>query len=134
MERKKNRFRIAPQTQPEPSRIVQVMPGRKLRLDPSVIPDLVSWLVCRSARWETVARMTLRGLKGHDRESRKGLIRYAKLALSVVQTLINNSLEQWPIDEHESALRIWRMGDDNDRPLSPPHRELGADGPPPKAG
>lgn len=87
--------------------IVQVVPNNRLRLDRTVIPDLVCWLMCSAKEWERAAHRTLRGLKGQERETAKAHIRYARYCCTAVQQLINRVTETWSVEEHSAAMAKW---------------------------
>lgn len=92
---------------PKPQSILQVMPGGRVRLDPSVIRDLACFIDAYSRRYDRKASMTLRGLKNHEREHALGERRAADASLRTIAELILHLCDTVDIRLIDSALASW---------------------------
>jgi hypothetical protein len=91
----------------QPLPAVQVMPERKVRLDPSLVPSLAAWMVAVGQRWARDTRLTGRGLIGVEAVAFRRRAEFARHACSVVQTIIRSMMEQVPLEDYGRAAREW---------------------------
>lgn len=95
------------QSKPELQPLLQVMPARRVRLDPSVVQDMAAYLFARANRWLSGAKLTLSGLKGLNRSSRANYVKWCKHAVAVVQLLIDGLLDTVSLDDINHAREQW---------------------------
>lgn len=96
--------------------VVQAMPERRVRLDPSTVPSFASWLVAVGQRWQRMSKRTLSGLAGVDRVRRQREIQFGQNACKVIQMIIAEMLNTVPLDEYERAKSEWHHTPDESMP------------------
>lgn len=89
--------------------VVQVMPERRVRLDPSTVPSFASWLVAVGQRWQRMSRRTTSGLVGVDRVRRQKEIQFGQNACKVIQMIIDEMMNTVSLDDYDAAHRVWHM-------------------------
>jgi len=90
--------------------IVEEMPDSRVRLSPMAVPDLVCWIDALRARWDKVARMTLSGYKGKERERRKAQILAAKARCAVYDEVAQSMHETIANEAYQAARHQWQEG------------------------
>jgi hypothetical protein len=101
--RKSNRKRRYVSTDRDrPSPIVQVMPGRRVRLDPSIVPQLAAWLMAKGRVWERQATGVKAKFPKEDDPRRVATLKWCEHAVAAVSALIGQLLELIPIEQYEA--------------------------------
>lgn len=114
------RRRLAPVAPPVP--LVQVMPGGRVRLDPTVIRELTAWVLTYANRYHSKASKTIRGLKGAVRARTVAERHKANDAVGVLMLFAACLTETLNLADVESSLRLWdgvRPGVPAPPPLTP---------------
>jgi hypothetical protein len=91
-----------------PAPLVQLMPERRVRIDPSVRDQLASWIIALRARYERQACATLRGESGTSRKVRAGRIAWARMCVEVCDHLLQTVGETMSADDYEDAMNAIR--------------------------
>lgn len=103
--REPKRKRLAAVEPPKP--LIQVMPGGRCRLDPSVIRELTAWVLAYSDRYSRRARQTLRGLKGDERKRALGERKTAMASIILLYTFAAGLMDTIDVRLIDKALAEW---------------------------
>jgi len=87
-----------------PARVVQQMPGGRVRIDPAHQPDLAAWIITLAERYERTSRLSLSGLSGRARDIRKGQIAWAKCMLMALSAIADSLTETVQIEAYNRAV------------------------------
>lgn len=68
--------------------LVQHLPQHRARINPAHLPELVCYIVAIRDEYDKAARMTLHGLKGVQRNRRKGQIDWARTMVRAIDAII----------------------------------------------
>lgn len=90
--------------------LIQVYPEHRARIDPTVIPDLSCALLTMRRKYERQARMTLSGLKGVDRERRKGQIRWARGVVQAYDLILREMCDTFDLRDLDAVRREYGVG------------------------
>lgn len=96
----KRRGRVTPQ--PNGS-ILQVMSGRRIRLDPTTVESIAVWLLAAAMPWERGSARVLNGLGPSERDAAIGHIRWCRHATGAVQAVVGRLLDTLSLDDIETA-------------------------------
>lgn len=102
MNRKKN---VLPFGQPNP--ICQVMPKGRVRIDPTQVRQLYAWMQAATVYQRKVAGGDTIGIKGEERERKKGMIKWAKAFMQCVSHLNSAMLDTVSLYDFNAALDHW---------------------------
>lgn len=83
--------------------ILQAMPGRRVRIDPTVVEAVAIWLIASSLQWERASKRTVTGLGPSERDAAIGHIRWCRHATGAVQSLVGRLLDTVSVDEVDAA-------------------------------
>lgn len=84
--------------------ILQIMPGRRVRLDPTITRAVAVWLIAFSSRWEREANASERGLKGEERDSFQRRREYYRSAIKAIGDVLCNLSCTQELDAVDTAL------------------------------
>lgn len=91
----------------QPESVIQLMPGGRCRIDPSIVGDLTCWLLCIHAYYDKIARQTWSGMKGTERSARIAHIQYGKNMRLAVQHLIDSLTRTQDVDTFMRNRQEW---------------------------
>lgn len=90
-----------------PPPLVQVQPGLRARIDPTVVPQLSQWVLALRRRYEEMLRLPCGGLAPAQREARKGLISWARMMLRAYDDLLLSFHGTVDLRDLERARMAW---------------------------
>lgn len=105
---------------PKPAPLLQLMPGGRVRLDPSCLRELLAWVYAHSLQYKSRATKTLRGLKGEARRMVLGQRKAAEAALRTIDVLIEAMFGTVDVRSVDEALAVWDEIS-NETKTSPPN-------------
>lgn len=89
--------------------ILQRMPGRKYRIDPVVIGEMVAWLTAVRKPFERIASQGWRGADEAERARRRGEREYGRQMLRAIDAIATSLLETRDADDIDAAIQAWRQ-------------------------
>lgn len=90
--------------------VTQDMPGGRTRLNPDLAPHVACWLLTLKLQYERQSTMTLRGLKGAERDRRKRQIAWARERCSAIDEIVRRLPETAETGAHMSVVSEWERG------------------------
>lgn len=84
--------------------ILQIMPGRRVRLDPTITRAVAVWLIAFSSRWTKEANASERGLKGAERDSFQKRREYYRSCVKAIGDVLCNLSCTQELDAIDAAL------------------------------
>lgn len=89
----KDRKRPLARTVTPPASILQVMPRGRIRLDPTVVPDVATWLVAFTARWYAAINAPRTEESAAERAQRHKRDAHSRAAIAAVNEVIEKLVE-----------------------------------------
>jgi len=89
------------------SPLCELMPGGRIRINPSDCRQLFAWLYAATQHYRRVSRFTLTGTSGKERDARRALIRWARIMMQCVSHLNGAMLDTVPADAYFEAMEEW---------------------------
>lgn len=89
----KGRKRKLARTVTPPSSILQVMPRGRIRMDPTVVPDVATWLVAFTARWYSALNAPHTEESAAERAQRHKRDSHSRAAISAVNEVMEKLVE-----------------------------------------
>ncbi len=102
---KKRRGRITPAPS---SPLLQIMPGRRVRVDPSLVEQMGTWLLACALPWERASERSLVGLNSGELEAARGHKQWCRHAVGATQVLIGRLLDTLALDDIDNACDLIR--------------------------
>lgn len=84
--------------------ILQIMPGRRVRLDPTITRAVAVWLIAFSSRWTKEANASERGLKGAERDAFQKRRDYYRHCIKAIGDVLCNLSCTQELDAIDAAL------------------------------
>lgn len=95
--------------------IIQVMPGGKVRLDPSIIPDLAAWLIYRERQFRHQSAPPELASLGKIDPEKAARAAYYRNGANALATVINQLLDSWPLEAYERCRAVFMAAADPDQ-------------------
>lgn len=83
--------------------VIEYHTGGRIMITPKYAPSLAAWLLTIRERHEKISRQSLRGLTGKSRRIRQGQIDYARVVVSVIDQLVQATVETQDMGAYERA-------------------------------
>lgn len=93
--------------EPAPCVILQAMPGRRYRIDPQAVAQLVAWLTVVRKPFEKIASQGWRGADERERMRRKGEREYGRQMIRAIDAIALSLMETRDGEEIDAALEQW---------------------------
>lgn len=89
------------------SPIVQAIGAGRARIDPSVLGDLLCYLLATRAQYTTQANISLRGIKEPELSRRRGQVEWARTVVQAYDLIAAHLCQTVPIREYDAARDAW---------------------------